>query len=248
MTDYDTKKLKCCCCGKASEHSVLMSSNSFGSRDLDQRQPGMLRSTIRSWLQECPYCGYVAPSIDKGDSRARSFVDTPEFRAASFDPLAEPASRRFLVSAAQDAYYGDRKSAFLNTLCAAWVADDSGRTSDAVALRLKAAGHLEGSRVTSIETRLIQLDVMRRAVNWEGAAALISELTAEELEYPFANIVAFHRGKIEARDGGRYTIAEALAGQPKPKNGDGPKDGEPDSELVKIIAQHLTNIRKSDWS
>jgi len=238
MTDYDERKLKCYCCGKLSKHWELMSSNSSGSRDLDQRPSGMFRSTIGSWLQECPYCGYVAPSIDKGDARARSFVDTPEFQAASLDPLAEPASRRFLVRAAEDAVNGDRRAAFLNTLRAAWVADDSGRTSDATALRLKAAGHLDGVRVTSIDTRLLLLDVLRRAASWEAAKALAAELAAEELESPFADIVAFHRGKIEARDSGRYTIAQAYAFKAELNRSDA------DPELVKAIARHLKIIKR----
>ncbi|WP_027526627.1 hypothetical protein [Bradyrhizobium sp. Ec3.3] len=240
MTDYDQRKRECYCCGKVSEHWELMSSNSFGSRDLDQRPSGMFRSTIGSWLQECPYCGYVAPSIDKGDAKARCFVDTPEFRAASLDPLAEPASRRFLVRAAQDAYYGDRRSAFHNTLCAAWVADDRGREADAVALRLKAAGHLGGGRITSIDTRLLLLDVLRRAASWQAAEALAAELTAEELESPFSDIVAFHRGKIEARDSGRYKIKEAYAFKPEPNR------SEADPELVKALARHLKIIKRPD--
>ena len=188
-----------------------MGSNSWGSPDLDQRPPGMFRVTVADWLQECPFCGYVAPSIDKGDAKARSFVDTPEFQAACLDPLADPASRRFLVRAAQDAYYGDRRSAFLNTLCAAWVADDDkAQSSEALTLRLHAAAHLERRPIKSIDTRLLLLDVLRRAQRWEAAEALASELTAEDLGYPFADIVAFHRGKIEAGDSGRFTIAQAL--------------------------------------
>jgi hypothetical protein len=211
MTFYDTSERKCCCCGKTSEHTELMSSNSFGSPDLDQRPPGMFRSTVGDWLQECPYCGYVAPSIDKGDARARSFVETLEFRAASLDPLGDPASRRFLVRAAQDAYYGDRRSAFLNTLCAAWVADDTkGQLSEAATLRLRAAAHLEGQPIKSIDTRLLLLDVLRRAAQWQAAETLAREMAVENLGHPFAEIVAFHRGKIEAKDSGRYTIARAL--------------------------------------
>jgi len=242
MTDYDKRKRKCYCCGMASERWELMSSNSFGSRDLDQRPPGMFRSTVDAWLQECPYCGYVAPSIDKGDANARSFVETPEFRAASLDPLAEPASRRFLVRAAQDAFYGDRRSAFLNTLRAAWVADDSGRASDATALRLRAAGHLGEGPLTSLDTRLLLLDVLRRAASWHAAAALIAELMAEELEHPFADIVAYHRRRIEVRDSGRHTIAEALARESEPDR------GEADPELVKAIARHLKIVRKPGGS
>lgn len=216
MTSYSTEKQKCWCCGKTSEHTVLMSTNSFGSPDLDQRPAGMARSTIGSQLQECPYCGYVASNIARGDASARSFVESAEFRAASLNPSPDPTTRRFLVRAAQDAYCGDRKSAFLNTLAAAWIADDKKQPSDATGLRLKAAAHLAGSRIKSIDTRLLLLDVLRRASSWETAEALATELTAEELEYPFAEIVSFHRGKIETRNPSRYTIAQALADKPEP--------------------------------
>jgi hypothetical protein len=211
MTSYSTEKLRCHCCGKTSEHDVLMSTNSRGSRDLDQRPAGMARATIESWLQECPYCGYVAPDIEKGDAAARGFIDTTEFRAAAIDPLPDPTARRFLVRAAQDAHRGDRKSAFLNTLAAAWFADDAKRPADATALRLKAAAQLGDAPIRSIDTRLLLLDVLRRAANWDAAEALTAEMIAEELEYPFAAIVSFHRDRIAARDDGRYTIAEALA-------------------------------------
>ncbi|TQF37844.1 hypothetical protein UNPF46_17900 [Bradyrhizobium sp. UNPF46] len=234
MTDYSTQKLQCYCCGKASEHSVLMSSNTHGSPDLDQRPPKMHRWTIGSWLQECPYCGYVAPDIDKGDAKARKFFDSDEFRVASLDPSPDPVTRRFLVRAAQHAYQGERRLAFLSTLSAAWVADDANQPTEAASLRLRAARHLEGPRITSIDTRLLLLDVLRRASSWEAAEALTVELTAEELGYPFAEIVAFHRDKIAARDDGRYTIGQALEGKPPP-----PPTAAEDQELIKAIARHI---------
>lgn len=242
MTNYERRKLRCYCCGKTSEQTVLMSTNSFGSPDLDQRSAGMERSTIHTWLQECPFCGYVAPSIERGDAKARSFVQTAEFRTASSDPAPDPGERRFLVRAALDAYCGDPRAAFLNTLRAAWLADDRKQPSEATALRLKAAAHLAGSRVKSIDTRLRLLDVLRRASSWEAAEALIAELVDEELEYPFAEIVSFHRAKIEARDSGRYTIAQALEGKPEPKH------SEMDPELIKALARHIKIIPKPGGS
>lgn len=241
MTNYSTSTLQCYCCGKSSEHTVLLSTNSHGSPDLDQRPAEMKRSTIDSWLQECPYCGYVASNIEMGDAAARSFVETAEFRAASLDPLSDPTARRFLVRAAQDACCGDRKSAFLNTLAAAWVADDNKRPSDAVALRLKAAAHLSGDRIRSIDTRLLLLDVLRRASNWEAAEALIAELAAEELEYPFAEIVSFHRSKIETRDAGLYTIADALDGKPERRER---RDTEADPEALRMLTERLRKMNK----
>ena len=217
MTDYRTETLRCYCCSGNSEHSVLIASNSFGSLDLDQRPPGMLGSTIQSWLQECPYCGYVAPSIEEGDASARSFLDTSEFGSASYDPVADPGVRRFLVRAAYDAYAGDRRSAFLHTVAAAWIADDLKQVAVATELRLKAAAHLAGYKARSIDLRLRLLDVLRRAASWAAGETLIAELDAEEPEYPFAEIIGFHRDRIAARDIGRYTIQQALQGKSAPK-------------------------------
>lgn len=236
MTDYGEETIRCCCCGKKSRHTVLLSSNSFGgSTDLDQRPPGMYGLTVESWLQECPFCGYVAWDIAHGDDNARYFTSTPQFSAASLDPEPDPAVRRFLVRAAFEAYHGDRRSAFLYTLHAAWVADDRKQTGEARALRLKAAEHLAGVHIASIDTRLRLLDALRRASSWRAAEALITELAAEELEYPFAEIVCFHRDKIAARDDRRYTIQQALDGKPEP-----PPSYDP--ELIKALSRHIKII------
>ncbi|WP_407120157.1 HD domain-containing protein [Bradyrhizobium sp. STM 3561] len=105
-------------------------------------------------------------------------------------------------------------------------------------VRLRAAGHLGEGPLISLDTRLLLLDVLRRAASWDAAAALIAELMAEELEHPFTDIVAFHRRRIEARDSGRYTIAQALARESKPDR------GEADPDLLKAIARHLKIVRK----
>jgi hypothetical protein len=130
----------------------------------------------------------------------------------------------------------------LNTLSAAWVADDRKQPSEATALRLRAAAHLEGRPIKSIDTRLLLLDVLRRASSWEAADALAAELIAEELEYPLARVVSFHRERIEARDDGRYTIAQVVAYKPKPS----PTVEDP--ELIKAIACHIKIIPKSGES
>jgi hypothetical protein len=219
----------------SSQQTTLMSTNSFGSPDLDQRPAGMARSTIESWLQECPYCGYVAECIDRGDAKAKAFLDTEDFRAVSQEPSADPAVRRFLVRAAQSAYEGDRRTAFTHTLAAAWIADDKQQPWEATVLRLRAAQQLGNSPIRSIYIRLELLDVLRRASNWDRAAALASELAAEGLEHPFAPIVAFHRDRIEARDNGRYTIEQAIR---KQRGRD-----EANAEMVKLLEHHLRKMR-----
>lgn len=238
MTSYEREDLRCYCCGKRSVQTVLLSTNSFGSRDLDQRPAGMARATVESWLEECPFCGYVAGNIEHGDVKARAFLETAEFRAASLEPVADPAIRRFLVRAAQDAHEGDRRAAFRHTLSAAWIADDSGLASRATALRLRAAEHLGDGPFRSIDVRLELLDVLRRASSWERAAALADELAAEGLEHPFSAIVSFHRRKVVGKDSGRYTIEQAL----KKERG----NDEANAEMLKLLAYHLQRIRKLD--
>lgn len=232
MTDYKEERLSCYCCGETAKQTVLLSTNSLGSPDLDQRQGGMARSTISYWLQECPFCGYVAPNIEEGDAKATSFLQTPEFQAVSFDPTFDPAARRFLVRAAERAHHSDRMAAFLNTLRAAWIADDVKRPDQAAALRLKAAARLAGSELKSIDTRLLLLDVLRRASCWDAADALAVEMTVEDLGDPFARVISFHRAKINARDNGRYTIADAQ----RRRRG----ASKIDPEMVKILAGHLS--------
>ncbi|PSO19485.1 hypothetical protein [Bradyrhizobium sp. MOS003] len=232
MTDYKEETLRCFCCGKKSKQTVLLSTNSFRPPDLDQRQGGMARSTISYWLLECPFCGYVAPDIEQGDAKAKSFMQTPEFQAASSDPTFDPAARRFLVRAAEHAHDGDRMAAFLDTLSAAWIADDSKQPDQAAVLRLKAAARLAGSGIKSINTRLVLLDVLRRASCWDAAEALVDEMLAEDLEDPFVGIVLFHRGKITKRDSGRYTIADAQ----RRRRGASTVD----PEMMNLLAGHLS--------
>jgi hypothetical protein len=237
MTTYETRELRCHCCGKASKQSVLMSSNSFGSRDLDQRPPEMMRSTMASWLQECPFCGYVAPDIEKDDAAARAFVGTPAFQQLCADPSPDPVSRRFLLRAALDAHSGDMEEAFTHALAAAWVADDGSRYSDATALRLRTAAYVAG-KAASLDTRLVLLDVLRRAEDWSAAETLADALAADRPGHPYDAIVAFHRGRIAERDFGRYTIADALADTPPPE------DDDTDTERLKAFTEHLRKMSR----
>ncbi len=65
MTMIESKSVRCGHCGKSSKHMVLMSTNEFGSPDLDLRPPEMQRSTMDTWLKLCPACGYCAPNLSQ---------------------------------------------------------------------------------------------------------------------------------------------------------------------------------------
>jgi hypothetical protein len=70
MTRIARSEIRCRLCGSLSRHRVLLSSNTlFGTDDLDGRPPGMLRRTMKLWVQRCPECGYCATDLsnDAGD-------------------------------------------------------------------------------------------------------------------------------------------------------------------------------------
>jgi endogenous inhibitor of DNA gyrase (YacG/DUF329 family) len=81
MTSYGSKTVKCSVCGQDSEQGIIMSTNSFGSMDLDMRPPEMERSSMDLWLQECPHCGYVANSLETpiGFALGREYLSTSDY-------------------------------------------------------------------------------------------------------------------------------------------------------------------------
>lgn len=64
MTQIRSIEKKCSVCGKTAMYPVLLSTNCWGYPDLDFRPAEMQRSTMNTWLDECPHCGYVAVNIE----------------------------------------------------------------------------------------------------------------------------------------------------------------------------------------
>ena len=69
----------CAVCGKESEYSVLNSTNTFGSPDLDLRPPEMRRSTMHIWIQECPFCGYISKDVTDETSVTKELLSSERY-------------------------------------------------------------------------------------------------------------------------------------------------------------------------
>lgn len=65
MTILAEHEVICAVCGEKNWQTVLESSSSFGQPDLDFRPSEMLRSTMETWLMECPRSGYISDDIRK---------------------------------------------------------------------------------------------------------------------------------------------------------------------------------------
>ncbi|MCX9089811.1 MAG: hypothetical protein OIN90_19880 [Candidatus Methanoperedens sp.] len=92
MTTSDEITKNCYVCNKASTHAKIMSTNTFGSPDLDTRPPEMERSTISMWVQICPSCGYSSSNISEVNEKALEVIYTDsyqkQFKSPEFPKLA----------------------------------------------------------------------------------------------------------------------------------------------------------------
>ncbi len=156
-------KVRCMCCGTVSSQRTTLSGDQSGTCDLDQYPLGMMRPMVESWLQECPFCGYVASDLSKEDDGDRAFVETEDYQILRDGPYLTRLSGRFILRASLDARRGDADRAFANTLCAAWDAEDLGLIELAKSLRLRASRYLPRRNLMSAAPEVSLPDVLRRA-------------------------------------------------------------------------------------
>jgi hypothetical protein len=139
MTTIEPRKITCGLCGMNSNQMVMMSTNQFGSPDLDLRPPEMKRSTMWVWVHTCPHCGYCASDLASPAPRGiLGYVNSKEYQAQLNHPEFPELARKFLCSSMLDEYNGDNGSAGWSALNAAWACDDEAKTDLAIQCRKRA--------------------------------------------------------------------------------------------------------------
>jgi len=213
MTTYFQKSIKCVNCRKSSEHRLLGSTNAFGSADLDLRPPEMKRSTMSTWLQECPRCHYIAPDLESTTGN-RAIVASTAYRAILADQRFRDLARRFLAHSLLS-IHSDQLSAGLDRLRAAWVCDDGRQTALATECRMLAAECFAklvpfADSEQGLTHGAIMVDVLRRAGQFDWAAALCDELLVlQNARGILRQVLEYHGQRIAARDVRGYTIEDA---------------------------------------
>jgi hypothetical protein len=102
----------------------------------------------------------------------------------------------------------DRAGAAEAMLQAAWSADDAADSINAARWRAEAA-FLWGEPA-DVETALRRIDVLRRAGEFDAAAAAAERLAGRALDQTSASVLAFQRARIATRDIGRHLISSAV--------------------------------------
>ncbi len=200
MSTIENIMVKCSFCGGKSEQVRLGSVSVFSEPDLDFRPSEMLRSTMKLWLMECPYCGYIAEDICKRPHMTRPMlmriyagVDTglPEL-ALVFQKRALYCEHKKNITGAICAY-----------LYAAWVCDDEEDYIDAKILRMKCLEltqrYLKNCRRKEWR-RYTQLaaDLLRRTENIEILRRMDTD--DRRLDYATRELLLFQKKLAEKHD------------------------------------------------
>jgi hypothetical protein len=209
MTTYRNVEVVCGGCGTASTQTVLNSTSQFGPSDLDRRPAQIARWTIAYWLQQCPSCGIVSPSLAKISDSRRVAATSAEYQAALADGRLSTLARRFVCAARLDLAEQRTHDAANRYLQAAWVCDDARDRDNAIELRKLAAMLFSQVLQTkdgdgkSTTAEFVLLDVLRRSENWDAAEALASKLGVIS-DPELSQIVTLQKRLIARRDAGSY--------------------------------------------
>ena len=204
MTMIFPEPVKCPICENEIEIYVLASTNTSGFPDLDLRPPEMERSTMNTWMHECPHCGYAASDFEKTPEVSRDFISGEAYRKCDGHEFINPLSKRF--------YHGymiseDDKERFNFLLYCAWTCDDADDDENAVSIRKKSLKYLDLLELND-NISLLKADILRRSNQFD--AVIEGYSSASYPEEIHNQISAFQVEKAVQKDSACYTIEDVL--------------------------------------
>lgn len=211
MTMIDEIEIECAMCGETSLQPMILSTNSFGSPDLDLRPPSMQRETMHTWVMECPHCGYVAGKLDEKSEVPHDFIKSERYLTCDGlefkGKLASRFYRNYLIMRELE----NAEGCFFNLLHGAWDCDDNDDAENARKLRKLALTYLD--ELISMEDHkkndilVMKADLLRRSGQFKE---LIDEYGGIDLEGIHGDIIDFQIQRAKLEDDACYTIEDVL--------------------------------------
>jgi len=209
MTKMHLKIMYCPVCGREEEVSVLYSTHSSGSPDLDFRSARPARDTLHWMIHSCSNCGYAAYSESFGDPVSRevkefvlsdsSFPESTWNTALSFEKMAKLAVLE-----------NDWTAAFYGYLHSAW-ASERHRFDDPSEYRKEALAvlkeHFASLSIPEDERYLLFADLCRRT----GDFASVIALEYQSADDTVNRILAFQKELAEKHDTGVYRVDAVIS-------------------------------------
>lgn len=240
MTTMMDQSYTCAVCGGKTEFPTIMSTNMFGSSDLDMRPPEMRRSTMFTWVQTCPHCGYASSTIDRPTSVTRQWLSSPEYDSLTdVTGLAPEAplpmlAREFYMSSKCHLADGLKAAAIDDLVCAAWSCDDEGDAAAPFARRLRilaadlteeVLSEMEGAEIEDDENgqpevlrlSLRCIDLLRRAGEFDRAVIQCSAvkrlLSAGDYDRVLSFVAGYEQDLIDKGDTSCHTVQQAVTAE-----------------------------------
>ena len=211
------EKVKCCVCGKKSNHDVVGSSYSHGSSDLDTRPPEMRRSTIYYSIQRCPSCGYCASDLSECSGDVKVHVESNEYQEIIGNKAIQKVAASFLALSYEKQQTHQYSESAWAAIHAAWICDDKNKQIASKECRKKAISMIESANAHAQNmgdqagaTEALTIDLMRRAGMFEKALKLAEETKTKDIEEIILQVIAYEESLIELKDIDSHTVSEAL--------------------------------------
>ena len=206
MTMIFPVKVNCPVCGNEIEIFELASTNRSGASDLDLRPPEMMRSTMNTWVHECPECGYVAADFDKESPVGKEFLETESYKTCDGHDFESDLSgmfyREYLINYTTE-------SQFYSLLHCAWTCDDVEDTENAIEIRKRAIELIDvliENSEDSTNLEIMKADLMRRSKMFDET---IEEYSNKDFGEEFLNkICDFQVAKAKESDSDCYTLED----------------------------------------
>ena len=208
IRDFDRK---CAACGKTSPQPALMSTNTWGYPDLDLRPAPMQRDTMSTWLDECPYCGYVASNIEIEIELPKDFLKSDEYLTCEGNEFKSDLSKRFYRNYLISKANGDHESEFQSLLYCAWTCDDA-EDELAVKVRKLALKSMDNTDAESADEKrnllLMRIDLLRRSLQFERVIEEFKDFKDDD--EVFYSIIRFQLKLAVNEDSGCYTVEDVV--------------------------------------
>ena len=211
MTTFAFTTKKCVICGSENKYKDIVSTNSFGSMDLDTRPPQMMRSTLPYQIEYCENCGYANTSIDKKVlADVESIMNSIEYQFINSDKSVNPTAKAYLLSGILHSKAKEYNTSGFLYLRAAWCFDDYHNYEYAIIARKKAIEELEKylEQTNNFEYRMIIVDLLRRTNCFDKAIKLSEHLLKETNNPFFKGILKFQMKLSNIKDAKCHTVGE----------------------------------------
>ena len=205
-----TSKLKCAICGKESQHNIILSSNTFGTKtQLDLRVVGG-KTSLSDRIQRCPHCNYANNDIEENIG-----IGINELKCAKYQEILnsnlDDTAKSFILCAILCDKAKQKRDAGMMYHYASWVFDDLKDTENADKYRKKACDRILEVAIEEDDgdTAVQCVDLLRRNGNYKKALELIDEIGKTDIE-EIDKILAFEKELIAKKDKTPHFVDEAL--------------------------------------